>query len=243
MIMKQKLLDFLDRLGRVTLFPEDYPCLGCRSELPLGSHHLCEKCRKELYTVSSICPVCGRGNYEGLCKDCAAGREFERAVSPYEYKGSCRKLIAALKYHDAVYVTDMMAQNILYRCDFEFDLVTCVPSRKKAMRKRGYNQSELLAKSVAKISNRPFMHTLKNTGDSLPQHQLTLKERKRNYFHGISPLCKLNGETVLLIDDVITTGATMDACAKYLKQAGARLVYAASFASTPNIYSRKSKFH
>ena len=111
------------------------------------------------------------------------------------------------------------------------------------MRKRGYNQSELLAKSVAKISNRPFMHTLKNTGDSLPQHQLTLKERKRNYFHGISPLCKLNGETVLLIDDVITTGATMDACAKYLKQAGARLVYAASFASTPNIYSRKSKFH
>jgi competence protein ComFC len=116
--------------------------------------------------------------------------------------------------------------------DLKFDLITFVPLSRKRLTQRGYNQSEILAKKVSRNLGISFGSTLKKRIETKPQVGLGRKERLKNlenaYFFkgGQEP----KGKTVAIIDDVITTGATLNQCAKALKAAGAKKVWGLTIA-------------
>ena len=109
------------------------------------------------------------------------------------------------------------------------DAVVCVPMHKHDLKKRGYNQAELLARECAALLALPFWEPLEKTKYNQKQHNLSRGQRLgnvRGVYRCIEPSL-VKGKTVLLVDDIITTGATLGACAKALKAAGAKAVYCA----------------
>ena len=116
------------------------------------------------------------------------------------------------------------------------DCITCVPMRRKAVRKRGYNQTELISKELSGIIGLPFVHLLKKNRDTMEQKKLGAEGRKnnvRNAFSLVSKRYDILGKNILIVDDVTTTGSTLSEIAGTLKAAGAGKVYAAVFAKTP----------
>ena len=114
------------------------------------------------------------------------------------------------------------------------DCVVCVPSSAERMKLRGYNQSFLLAKEFAKLVDLPFYDdVIQKAVDTISQVGLSRKERKENLKGSfkITQKDKIKGKKVLIIDDVMTTGTTVDVLAERLKNAGAMEVYALTVAS------------
>lgn len=240
---KGRMARILDTIAKYTFFPEDFPCLGCGSELELDRHHLCRECARTLRPVEHCCHICGRAGKEDICSDCRGGRSFCRAVAAYNYTGSCKKLVYAFKFRDAIYAADAMAQDIASVCDFasRVDVVTSVPSRREAMILRGYNQSRELALRVGAILGLPYDEFLRQKKGAKPQHELSAEQRRRNYADSLMCIKPPEGKTVLIIDDVLTTGSTLDACAQLLTENGAHRVYAAVFASVPAFDSQQGE--
>ena len=147
------------------------------------------------------------------------------------YDGVVKELILQLKFHRLRAATDAAAE-LLLRAAHEWpevQLVTCVPVAASRHRERGYNQSELLAKAVARRLGLPYHPLL---GRLTTTHQIGLDRRSRfEQVHGaFYALRGLEGQQVLLVDDVVTSGATLSACAEALRGAGAGSVWAAAVA-------------
>ena len=144
-----------------------------------------------------------------------------------------QKAMYAYKFARKEHISKFFAQRmaISVKCcfsDVDFDIVTFVPTSLRRKMKRGFNQSEVLAKGVSKILNVKFANNLliyKNVNDV--QHHLGFEQRFENVKGKFLPNKKvsLNGKTVLLVDDIKTTGATLDECAKQLLILGADKVY------------------
>ena len=108
----------------------------------------------------------------------------------------------------------------------KFNFITCVPESSKGEKKRGYNHAELIAKEMAKLLNIPFTKTLIRTNDGENQATLSREERKRNVRKCYLPGKKtFEGGTVLLVDDVYTTGETANYCSRLLRKMGFDKVY------------------
>lgn len=211
-----------------------YGCLSCNSEHQLDDMYLCADCAASLHRIVRCCPICGRSNNGTPCDDCARGRSFLKAVAVYKYKGGAKGIVRALKYRNAVYAAQIMAREIAPLCNFgNIDLITGVPSKKASYVRRGYNQSSYLGYFLSKELGIPFELTLALYGKSRVQHFLSKRERKANYANNIVCVKDLKGKSVLLVDDILTTGATADACARALTENGAQAVYVAVFASVP----------
>jgi ComF family protein len=182
-----------------------------------------------------VCPVCGRSNYKGLCDDCRGGRSFISAVAPYKYKGSAKGMVMSLKYHDATHVARLMAQEMaeIWSGDVTLDVMTCVPSSEEAFIKRGFNQSYLIAEHLSKLLDIPFEELIGIEKRGRNQHFLTKEQRKAQKIDSFICTKNVSGKRVLLVDDVLTTGSTADACAKALVKRGAAGVYVLVFATVP----------
>lgn len=114
------------------------------------------------------------------------------------------------------------------------DFITYIPMRRKDINRRGYNQTKLIAKELAKLSGKPCKAFLKKTRDAKEQKTLSAKERREN-MKDIFAACNIKslyGRSVLIIDDVCTTGSTVSEAAKVLKESGAVFVAASVFAKT-----------
>ena len=115
-----------------------------------------------------------------------------------------------------------------------FDGVCWVPVSKKRRKSRGYDQSELLAKRVAKDLSLPTCAALQKHAERNPQSQLkdaALRQANASGAFSVRPDADVSGKTLLLIDDIVTTGATLSECCRMLRQAGAKHIYCAAFAS------------
>lgn len=226
----------LGKLLSEALFPRSFTCDLCGIET-FGSN-LCPDCVKTItFNNGIVCPVCGRRTAIGeICMECKAKAPvFKKAVSALVYENGASALISKFKSGSA-YLKDYFSELIYEKLkDFpEFDCLVYVPMTKKRELKRGYNQSELLAKSLAELVNKPViakaMIKLKDTSE---QKSLSRKEREQN-LTGCFKVEKrdlIKGKSVLLVDDILTTGATADAIAKKLLSAGAARVYLATVAS------------
>jgi len=153
--------------------------------------------------------------------------EFEYARSCVKFNDTAKKLIYNLKYGDAKFLAEPLG-NYLYEtaCDnrMQFDVVVSVPLHKKRQQVRGYNQSEILAKSFTKHAGKPYVHALNKLTHAKNLATLSRQERQKT-ITGSFGLRKeahtmIKDKNVLLIDDVLTTAATANECARILKKEG-----------------------
>lgn len=161
-------------------------------------------------------------------------------TAPFVYKDNLALAVRRFKFNDEVILSEFFAKEmcaaISKACpEKKFDFVTCVPLTKKKRNKRGYNQSELLAKDCAKLFGTDFENALIKSRDTTDQHELKAKERLKNLKDAfeINKSVDIKGKTVLLCDDIKTTGATLYECRKTLVKAGAKDVYCVCIAVVP----------
>lgn len=210
-------------------------CPFCGKPLPQGNS-FCEVCDSKLSRVTGeICSKCGRKYTYCNCRD--EIYNFEHCVEPFYYEGIVRKALLNFKFYGhqggALVFSYYAAETVrkAYK-DTAFDFVTSVPLSKAEIKKRGFNQSELFGRALAKELNLPFCESLLKPRDLPPQHSLSEKERWNNIDGAFTSRQKLDGKRILLADDIITTGATLTECSKVLKSAGAEYIFCAAIAST-----------
>ena len=203
-------------------------------------NRLVEKFLSLLYPKGVVCHACGMEaivNEAGLCAACAAALcpcekphpllHADGFTAGLEYTDVIAGAVHRFKYNDARYLAPFLASFITIPADWELDAIVPVPLHKRRLRRRGYNQSALLAQALSEHVQAPVREDLlmriRNTGT---QTALGAKERRRNLRGAFVAKDEAKGMRLLLIDDVRTTGATLDACAQALRQAGAATVYA-----------------
>ena len=212
-----------------------YPqrCVGCERR---ASDVLCRPCFEALPSVGS--PVCGRCGLPTafatfVCEQCKnVDFDFESARAPLKYEGVGKKIVHALKYRGYKRVVERLAVPLMLQVlDGRFDAVVPVPLHRSRLRKRGFNQAELLARGVAEKMKSTVSDTLEAVRSTRDQTELSAAQRRVNVAGAYSATQPLRGK-ILLVDDVFTTGATMSACAGILIGVGASEVHAVSLCRT-----------
>jgi ComF family protein len=180
-----------------------------------------------------LCPKCGRPQPSAtLCPGCLNWQaEINGIRSPFRFDGVIRQAIHELKYRNLRAIAKLLARllgDYLLSNPVPGEVLVPVPLHHKRLRERGYNQSRLLAQELGKLANLSLVDDcLVRQRHALPQARTsTVAERRSNVADAFS-CCdqRLRGKQVLLIDDVSTSGATLDACARALKGAGAISVW------------------
>ena len=185
-----------------------------------------------------LCPRCGRPQPSGiLCPSCVSWQaEIDGIRSPFRFDGVMRQAIHQLKYRNLRALAMPLAkllQDYLATNPMPGEVLVPVPLHQKRVRERGYNQSSLLAKELGKLTSLPVVDDcLIRQRHAPPQAKTsTVDERRSNVANAFT--CRdlrLQDKQVLLIDDVSTSGATLDACAAALKAAGASSVWGLTLA-------------
>ncbi|MDD3480884.1 MAG: ComF family protein [Patescibacteria group bacterium] len=202
-------------------------CISCTQ---VGSF-LCPKCSKEIVRLSvQYCPFCRKPIRNGqTCPDCKEGHHLTGCVAYGYYKNPILKeVIHNFKYEGVTSLSDILAP---YLCGLvreekiKFDIVVAVPITIKRLNDRGYNQAEILARKVAQELKETYFEGLKKQKETKPQVGLKRRERISNLRGAFLVEGSVKAKRILLIDDVLTTGSTLDECARVLKKAGAKEVY------------------
>ncbi|MFH1538863.1 MAG: ComF family protein [bacterium] len=202
----------------------------------------CEKCEKSIrYLDGSICPMCGRelppgAGQAGSCRMCESFKyNFDTCRSALSYEGAMEKVLIKFKFRRRAIFRGILLSAMLKHMNnhpemfahFDvLDFIVPVPLHPLKQVQRGFNQSELLAAGVARELGRPVRHALWRVRRRRPQAKMGWKERVKNVSGAFAARGKkVEGKRVLLIDDMITTGATASECARVLKEAGAAEVH------------------
>ncbi len=214
MRFSDKLLDLL--------FPPR--CAFCRKLLRESESGACRACRKKLPYVP-----------EGTRNESI--RHVRFCVAPLYYGGSVRDSLLRYKFHGVTAYKNVYAE-LLADCvrdsGLDCDMITWAPLSKRRLRKRGYDQARLVAETAAKQLDKPCVRTLEKTRDNPPQSSLDGAEKRKANAAGVYRCMqadKIKGKTILIIDDIVTSGSTLSECAKVLRGAGAAEIYAAAVAS------------
>ncbi len=215
---------WLYRLG-VLFFPERCPYCG---KLVEPEELACEKClvavRKKHLAIQS-----GAGGF--------------RCLSSFVYDGKIRKIILRIKYYERTQfiaqLAAFLAEDIraVYGGD-SFDLITGVPMYPNDQLEREYNQSELLAMRLSELLSMPHCTILKKVKKTKKQHSLNYADRKTN-LSGAFRLCEdadIRGKRILLVDDIVTSGNTLDYCCRALKRGKPSLICCATLATAKEKY-------
>lgn len=193
---------------------------------------MCINCSRGLRLIPSRCFRC-RKLTEGfqVCVQCRKTSKLYSVQPVTTYEGVAKDLIGRLKFYGAQSAAIEIAA-LFPQDDLPSDAyIVPVPTATSRVRQRGYDQAKLIARALARSSNLPYLDCLARSGQS---HQVgarraeRLKQLKNAY--RIKGHVDLANKNIILIDDVLTTGSTLNAAAVYLKQAGAKRVYARVFA-------------
>lgn len=218
-----------------------YPafCAVCSEKIePLLDFGVCESCLKTIKTLESpLCQRCGipQKNISTNSQHCnfCKGEKFffDRQLSTSAYKGALKVCIHQFKYKRKRKLGKILSQIMLefakkHLSIEEIDLITCVPLHNRKLAERGFNQSEILAKNIAENLNIDFSNPILRKANTKSQFNLNKDQRVRNVSGAFtcSDKTNLNNKKVLLVDDIFTTGATVNECAKTLKSSGAEKV-------------------
>lgn len=228
----------LRKIGKLiteNLFPQNFTCELCGIEIFNG--RLCPDCAETVVLNNGeTCPVCGRKTCKSeICIECKAHTpEFKKAVSAMNYSGGAVRLISMFKQGKAYlagYFSELLIPKI--KTFPTLDGLVYVPMTAKSVKKRGYNQSRVLAERISEAMGIPVLkEAVAKDKDTPEQKCLSRDERLKNLIKCFkADKNSVNGKSILIIDDVLTTGATLDAVCAKLKKAGAKEVYAATAAS------------
>ncbi len=216
-----------------------YPprCPICDKVMDVRFPGICSSCRKKIsYASEPKCKKCGKKlllDREEYCFDCRSySHEFTQARGSWLYKDPVRAAVYRFKNSNrrdyaAVFAEEMIRINIAWLRTLKVDFILPVPLSHKKRRIRGYNQAELLAVEIGKRLDLPVKKKLlQKIKETDQQKSLSRKKRQENLKDAFQIEEKLSfGASVLVIDDVYTTGSTADAVALALKEAGAKEVY------------------
>ncbi len=261
------------------LFPNNIYCLICGAMIDESRpYSLCDNCVRELHwinrgqqsdgSIQRVCAKCGKalpGTYHGeVCYDCMSHEHFfDKGFSCLTYGLHERELMMDLKYNGKSYIAEKMGEILFDRMKWELadftedgiavDIVIPVPISSGRLRKRGYNQSELMAKYFVRRWNRELAKAGEAVKTRAPRYDAGTLVRTKNtkMLRSLDPAERalaMNGafavkstrkeylcnKKVLLIDDIYTTGSTVDACSKALRQAGVQRIYLLTLASGGN---------
>ncbi|OGZ96901.1 MAG: hypothetical protein A2847_02745 [Candidatus Sungbacteria bacterium RIFCSPHIGHO2_01_FULL_50_25] len=216
-------------------------CASCKKE----GAYLCGQCRNALRMIPPSCFVCGRltplrGRVPAgaTCKTCRKKTVIRRFLSPFLYEASTAEaLVRSLKYHRILALAPGMAQEMATYLAYYTPRLprdACfvpIPLHPRRERTRGFNQAELLSAGVGVLLNIPIMPILARTRNTAPQAPRTKDERRTNLEHAFSAPSQKNAPRLaILIDDVKTTGATLEEAARALTSAGVKTIWAVTFA-------------
>ena len=213
-----------------------YPpiCGGCGSP----GTRWCKNCTQNTREIiPPICPICGNPNINNQpCKRCEVLRPRYTSLRSYTvFNGSIREAIHRLKYKRDIGLGEALSRPMitsLQKLNWSLNIITSVPLGLVRLNERGYNQANLLARPIALYLNIPFSSkVLFRTRETRTQVGLTVTERQENMEGAFIARHELvYGKNVLVVDDVATSGATLNACAKALMDEGASNVYGFSLA-------------
>ena len=216
-------------------------CEICGQKVDRPGRHVCSDCLMRLPFVPTdgCCRKCGRDvpglDREFLCEDCRTHNPgFDRVASALRFENEARQMMLDFKFNRHLWLREDLVDYLegIARARFkvgEIDLVLPMPTTLWHRMDRGFNQCDYLAKALAKRLERPFAkHAVRRVGSPKRQGGLKEDERRTNVV-GTFAVRKpdfVDGRTVLVVDDIMTTGSTLSECAKTLKAAGAVRVWA-----------------
>ena len=216
----------------------------CNEELNRNAYNsTCEHCLSTLPFITNACLKCGsqmNENQTGICIKCKRNNfYFTNARSIFRYESTPLQVVHQIKYSNKLYLVEPVVKYLLdsYATWNMFpDIVTNVPMFPKKEKERGYNQSTLIAKLFCEKANLNFVELCSKVKDTASQTSLNTKERFKNVedSFALKPEYKklIKDKTILIIDDVITTGATTNELSKILLMNGANCCYVLTFAHT-----------
>lgn len=217
---------------------------------------LCPSCKNFTASTEAVCSACAQKIFhidQNRCKICSMPFElaigddmecgeclktppfFDKIYTPFLYEGTIVTLILQFKHHDALFLAPILShflQNYAKDQNINADIIMPVPLHTKKFLKRKYNQSHILAQPLAKILNIPTHNDLLKRVKDGSQKGKNKSERQKNVRHmfSLTDSEKIKGKHILLVDDVVTTGATVNEIARLLKKHGAIQVNVISLA-------------
>lgn len=210
-------------------------CAVCAKTLAMKEWKdgLCTACKEHIpYLAAESCLRCGaKTERNGLCGDCLRTFAFEGFCAAFPYR-DVRKAIHLFKYKGAkefgrglgLLMADYLRQSHGWMLS-QTDVVMPVPLHPKKEKRRGFNQTMLLCRTLSEETGLPVMeHGLTRKRDTVAQSRLSAEERKRNLKDVFEAAADVEGKRILLVDDIFTTGATCNECARALYRAGAAWV-------------------
>lgn len=232
------------------IYPSNIYCINCGNIIDDSRPYaLCDICVRTLkWAGGKTCSRCGRALQDDygleLCTDCLdTAHVFDKGFTCVEYGAAERELLHRFKYKEQAYLGRKLAEIMYDRIRIEElvpDLIIPVPMHRRKEKKRGYNQAAVLASNLAKYTGLPYDGTLLvRTVETEAMSRLGALGRRRNIREVFSvPGTKkgrLAGKTILLVDDIYTTGSTADACSQVLLEAGAAGIFVFTFAAGANL--------
>lgn len=194
-----------------------YPYICGFCGIILSKGYVCEECYNTIQA---------RQNLIQIQKDVY----YNKLICIYEYTGKVKEKIIQFKFYNKKYLYRTFSECIcrkMEKINLEYDVIIPVPIHRKRYMQRGYNQSELLAMGISKICKvKIYRNLLVKNKDTLPQSSLNKDRRKTNVTgtYSINNKEVIKNKKILLVDDIYTTGATVNECSKILKESGAKEV-------------------
>ncbi len=204
-------------------------CLNCGME----GDWLCNQCQYKIKFIENrLCPICKRQTKLGeLCLICRKNYELSGVLAASRFKKPVKNLIHQLKYKNSKELIEVLAKitakGIKAHLKPGDRLLVPIPLHKSQLEKRGFNQAKLLASKLEKKLKTPVKNILKRIKKTRSQTKLSRQERKKNLkdAFNLGNKIDLKGKIIYLVDDVCTTGTTLEEAAKVLKKAGAEEVW------------------
>jgi ComF family protein len=245
---KKILYDYWDTFLNF-IYPRNIYCIICNISIDNDEKYsLCSKCRASLQFIEGkICIKCGKPLDEEYlldkCHQCINSEYFyTNAISCMEYDDISKKIIYDLKYSKKRYISYHMAEimrDIFAKSDIkDIDLIVPVPLHRQKERERTFNQSYLIGKYLGKMTDIDIdVTSLIRVKNTMTQNRLSREERIENLKDAFKVIRddNIKDKNILLIDDVFTTGATVNECSRVLVEKGAGEVYVLTFATGRNV--------
>lgn len=225
------------------LYPTKPKCNICGR---VGAAPACAVCMASLdYLQGITCLHCGKQlneqYHDNTCPDCKGGIfHYDRAYSCFAYSGMGKELIYKLKYEGKTQLSNVIAGLMEERLRNEglaADAIVPVPIHENKLKTRGFNQSYIIARELGERLRKPIFDCLVRTKETKEQYNLDRAQRSLNIIDAFSVKLMYNIDkykNILLVDDIYTTGSTVNECSKVLKKAGAKKVYVITAATGSN---------
>ncbi len=227
------------------LYPENISCILCNNPISKNTtYSMCKDCFNNINFILDGCIKCGKPiiNYsleeqsiEGCSYCLNKGFYFDKVISCVEYTEISKKIVFGFKYNNKTYLSKYIAIIMKEKLELEnikFDYILFVPLHKKRLRKRGFNQAEKIAKSLSGMIDVPVIDNISRKYNTKRLYKLGKEERineLKNAFIINNNIINLKNKNVLLIDDIFTTGSTVNEISKVLKINGVNKIFVSTF--------------